>query len=150
MLGRIHGLVRGLAPALLLLALVATWARAGVPEGLTPEQVDALEQRVQARWQALTARDYDRAWEFCTSAYRQVFGRDLYRLQFSYAVDRKLTGVEVVAYDRAAAVASVTARVMSKPLKQTSAASVSLGAVPVSVHEKWILSNGEWWYSAGD
>jgi hypothetical protein len=36
---------------------------------------------------------------------------------------------------------------MSKPLKQTSTASQALGAVPVSVREKWMFIDGEWWFS---
>ena len=96
----------------------------------------------EERWQALSARDYARVWEFGTPNYRSVFPKELYVLQFSYAVDRQLTGVEVVDYDAAAAVASVTARVMSKPLKQTSTASQALGALPVTVREKWMFIDG--------
>ncbi len=118
------------------------------PEELTAKQVAALEQRARERWQALSARDYARVWEFGTPNYRSVFPKELYVLQFSYAVDRRLTGVEVVDYDAAAAVASVTARVMSKPLKQTSTASQALGALPVTVREKWMFIDGEWWFSA--
>jgi len=137
----------------LLIALVACCfvvapGRAAVPEGLTADQVAALEQRVRARWSALSARDYTAAYEFSTPVYRSVFPKELYVLQFSYAVERELTGVEVLNYDAAAAVASVTARVMSKPLKQTSTASQAVGSVPVNIHEKWMFIDGEWWYSA--
>lgn len=135
-----------LALSLGLTLISSAWA--APPEGMTPEQVAALEQRAKARWQALTTRDYARAWEFSTPNYRSVFPKELYVLQFSYAVDRQLTGVEVLDYDAAAAVASVTARVMSKPLKQTSEASVAMGALPVTYREKWMLIDGQWWYSS--
>jgi len=140
--------VSGAFLALLLVLALAPPARSAPPEGMTSQQVAALEQRVKERWQALSARDYARVWEFSTPNYRSVFPRELYVLQFSYAVDRRLTGVEVVDYDAAAAVASVTARVMSKPLKQTSEASVAMGALPVTSREKWILIEGQWWYSS--
>lgn len=122
-----------------------SWAAA--PDGLSEAQAAALEQRVRERWQAVSSSDYGKAWEFSTPVYRSVFPKDLYVLQFSYAVDRQLTGVEVTHYDAAAAVASVTARVMSTPLKQTSAASVAMGALPVTAREKWVLIGGEWFFS---
>jgi hypothetical protein len=59
-----------------------------------------------------------------------------------------LTAIEVTNYDAPAAVASVAARVMSKPLKQTSTASMALGAIPVTVNEKWVFVDGQWWFSA--
>jgi hypothetical protein len=140
--------VSGAFLALLLVLAQVPSAWAAPPEGMTAEQVAALEQRVKERWQALSARDYARAWEFSTPNYRSVFPKELYVLQFSYAVDRQLTGVEVLDYDAAAAVASVTARVMSKPLKQTSEASVAVGALPVISREKWMFIDGQWWYSS--
>ena len=125
---------------------VSSWGAA--PEGLSAAQADALEQRVRARWLALSSGDYEKVWEFSTPVYRSVFPKDMYVLRFSYTVQRELTGVEVLDYDAAAAVASVTARVMSKPIKQTSAASQALGAVPVTVHERWIFIDSEWWFGA--
>ena len=74
----------------------------------------------------------------------------MYTLQFSYAVERQLTDVEVLNYDAPAAVASVTVRVMSKPVKLTSEASTSLGALPVTINEKWVFVDGNWWHSASD
>lgn len=140
--------VAGVFLALLMVVALGPAARAATPEGLSAKQVAALEQRVRERWQALSDRDYGKAWEYSTPIYRSVFPNDLYVLQFSYAVDRELTEVEVTHYDAAAAVASVTARVMSKPLKQTLTASASMGAVPVIVKERWILVDDEWWFSA--
>jgi len=148
MLHKYPGLVNALLIALVASCLVTSPGRAAVPEGLTADQVDALEQRVRERWSALSSRDYAKAWEYSTPLYRSIFPKDLYVLQFSYTVERELTGVEVVNYDAPAAVASVTARVMSKSLKQTSTASQAFGAVPVSVHEKWMFIDGEWWFSA--
>jgi hypothetical protein len=72
----------------------------------------------------------------------------LYAQKFSYAVEWELTGVEIVNYDGDAAVASVVVRVMSKPTKQTSAASVAIGAIPVDLRERWIFAEDQWWFSA--
>jgi hypothetical protein len=133
-------LVLGLAPVLSCLA--------DTPAGLSREQVSDLEQRVRERWQALSAGDYGKAWDYSTPVYRSIFSKELYVLQFSYVVERELTGVEVLNYDAPAAVASVAVRVMSKPTKQTSAASRAVGALPVTITEQWILVDGKWWHSA--
>ncbi len=141
-------LLQGVLLAAILAALVAPASSAEPVQGLSAAQVAALEKRVAQRWRALVARDYAAAYAFCTPVYRSVFPKELYVLQFSYAVERELTGVEVLNYDAAAAVASVAVRVMSKPVKLTSTASQALGAVPITVHEQWMLIAGEWWYSA--
>ena len=109
-----------------------------------------LEQRVEQRWQARINRDWGKAWEYTTPNYRGIFPKRLYINKFSYAVDWELTGVEVVTYDARAAVASVAVRVMSSPTKQTSAASRSIGTVPVTFTERWLYVDGDWWYSANE
>ena len=98
----------------------------------------------------LEAKDFSKAYEFETPNYRGIFSKSLYVNKFSYAVDWELTDVEVVNYDARAAVASVVVRVMSKPTKQTSVASIALGALPMNLTEKWIFVDGEWWHSAKD
>ena len=111
-------------------------------------QRSALEQRVRDRFDALTARDYDKAWEYTTPSYRAIFSKQLYARKFSYALRLELTGVEIVNYDSDAAVASVVVRVMSKPTLQTSTASMLIGATPSSLGEKWVFSQDQWWFSA--
>ena len=111
-------------------------------------QRSILEQRVRERYQALVARDFEKAWEYTTPSYRAIFSKQLYVKKFSYAVDLELTGVEVVNYDSDAAVASVVVRVMSKPTLQTSTASMLIGATPSSLGEKWVFSQDQWWFSA--
>ena len=134
----------------ILLVLAMAWLVVGCAESdkLSEEQLAALEERVQARWDAMVARDFEKAWEFATPAYREAFPREMYPLRFSYAVVWELTSIEVLDYDARAAVASVAVRVMSKPVKLTSSASRAVGAVPVTFSERWVLIDGQWWYSA--
>ena len=110
-------------------------------------QRSILEQRVRERYQALVARDFKKAWEYSTPSYRAIFSKQLYVKKFSYALELELTGVEIVNYDSDAAVASVVVRVMSKPTKQTSTASMLIGATPRSLGEKWLFSQDQWWFS---
>ena len=119
-------------------------------QALTPEQMKALEIRVEERWQARIAHDWGAAWEYSSPAYREVFPKHLYVKKFSYAVKWELTGIEIVNYDGAAAVASVVTRVMSEPTKRTSTASELIGATPTSFREQWIFMDGQWWFSAND
>ncbi len=134
----------GLAAALLIaLSMTAGCSREEAPSAAEPD-LERLEQRVRERWQAKIARDFDRVWEYATPNYRKIFPKELYRRQFSYALDWELTSIEVLNYDADAAVASVMARVMTRPVKQTSAASID---ELVTFREKWIFIDGEWWHS---
>ena len=138
---------RVLARAFLLAWIALLVAGAGATTS-NPPSTEQLLRRAGERWEALVARDWDRAYTYSSPAYRAVFTREMYRQKFSYMVEWELTGVEVVNYDAGAAVASVAVRVMSRPVKQTSAASAAIGAVPTRIVEQWILDDGEWWYSA--
>jgi hypothetical protein len=117
------------------------------PQAVEPD-LARLEQRVRERWEAKIARDYGRVWEYSTPNYRRSFPKSMFALQFSYARDWELTSIEVVNYDGAAAVASVVVRVMSIPTKQTSAASIAIGATQDTIREQWLFIDNEWWYSA--
>lgn len=133
-----------------LFLLTAALLIAGCASGprMTDEQRASLLARAEARWRALERRDFDAAWAFTSPAYRKVIPKALYRHKFSYMVEWELTAVELVTYDAEAAVASVAARVMSEPVKHTSAASAAIGAVPTRFVEQWIYADGEWWFSA--
>ncbi len=133
---------------LLFLVLCAALTGCSTTQTLSEEQRIALEQRVAERWQALESRDFEQAWEYMSPNYRAIFSKQLYVKKFSYAVKWKLTGIKVVNYDSAAAVASVAVRVMSEPTKRTSTASEMIGAIPTSIREKWIFTDGQWWFSA--
>lgn len=140
---RITGLLLGIA--LSVMSVIGC-----SPEGKNPQvtpDLQRLEQRVLARWNAMVAKDFATVWEFATPNYRRNFPKELFVRNFSYAVDWELTGIEDVAYDADAAVASVAVRVMSVPTKQTSVASIAIGAVPIIFREQWLFVDGEWWHS---
>jgi len=141
--------LKGVAVSLMLASLVAC-SGGGAPQKLTPQLESNLTERVTARWHALEKKDFAATYQYTTPNYRSVFPKALYVKKFSYAVNWELTGVEVVNYDAQAAVASVAVRVMSKSAKQTSAASNALGAIPLTMHEKWLYVDGQWWNSAKD
>ena len=131
-------------------ALFAFSSWADTPEGLTAERAAAVEQRVRERWQAQIERDFEQVWEFSTPTFRGIFPKSMYVHNFSYAVDWELTSIEIVNYDADAAVVSVAVGVMSQPTKQVSSASRALGPVPITIREKWIFADGEWWHSTNE
>jgi len=140
--------VRAVSLAALLLLVACTAQKP--PQELSPKMKAALLERVTQRWHALEKKDFAATYDYTTPNYRRVFPKALYVNKFSYAVDWELTGVELLNYDARAAVASVAVRVMSKPAKQTSAASNALGAIPLTMHENWLYVDGQWWHGAKD
>jgi hypothetical protein len=122
----------------------------GPPKTLTEDDKADLLKRVTERWHFVVKKDFASTYSYTTPKYREVFSKALYVNKFSYGVDLRLTGVEVLNYDAQAAVASVAVGVMSRPAKLTSVASNALGALPLTVNEKWIFVDGQWWHSAKD
>ena len=133
----------GLLAGSCLVLAAAAGAQTEMPRDLEAQ----LVERVKARWQALAKRDFDRAYTFQSPAYRSVFTEKMYLQQPAPTLERELTSVEILNYDAAAAVASVAVGVMSRPVKQTSAAAAAIQARPVRIIEQWILRNNSWWFS---
>jgi len=133
-----------------LLLLASACSMNDEPVPLTPQQSAALEKRVTERWHFMEEKDFSNVYSYASPNYRRIFPKSMYLNKFSYSVDWELTGVDILNYDARAAVASVAVRVMSKPTKQTSAASIALGAVPQTIHEKWFNVDGQWWHGVKD
>ena len=122
-------------------------AACSAPRELGDSEKSVLIQRVTERWQCLEQNDYACAYDFLSPAYRDVFSYEMYRNRYFSSLERRLTGVKVVAYDSGAAVASVRVGVMSRPLKSTSSASRAIGITPSTQTEAWLWGNGTWWYA---
>ena len=129
---------------LLLISMIL--AACSTSEGLSESKESDLIQRVSARWQCLERNDYACAYKFLSPAYRRVFTPEMYRNRYFSELERVLTGVKVVAYDRKAAVASVMIGVMSSSSTDASSASRAFSVVPSTLSESWIQVRGEWWY----
>ena len=124
-------------------------AACSTSDELSESKESDLIQRVSGRWQCLERNDYACAYKFLSPAYRRVFTPEMYRNRYFSELDRVLTGVKVVAYDRNAAVASVRVGVMSMPLKTTSSASRAITVSPIVISEAWLWGKGDWWYHEG-
>lgn len=131
----------------LLVVFFGILAACSAPRELNDSEKNVLIQRVTERWRCLERNDYACAYEYLSPAYRDVFSYEMYRNRYFSALERRLTGVKVVAYDSGAAVASVRVGVMSRPLKSTSSASRAIGITPTNLTEAWLWGNGKWWYA---
>ena len=131
----------------LLVVFFGIMAACSAPRELGESEESVLIQRVTERWRCLERNDYACAYQFRSPAYREVFSYEMYRNRYFSALERRLTGVQVVAYDPGAAVASVRVGVMSRPLKSTSSASRAIGITPTTLTEAWLWGDGEWWYA---
>jgi hypothetical protein len=130
-----------------LVAFFGILAACSAPRELNDSEKNVLIQRVTERWRCLERNDYACAYEYLSPAYRDVFSYEMYRNRYFSALERRLTGVKVVAYDSGAAVASVRVGVMSRPLKSTPSASRAIGITPTNLTEAWLWGNGKWWYA---
>ena len=108
---------------------------------LTPEG-KAVKQRAQERWDALVARDFERAWAYLEPAKRKEIEQKDYKDKFGEAGG--LLGVEVLnvkcTTGRCAAFVRLNA--------QMGAPGFAQGKLNVTTHseEEWVLQDGQWWY----
>ena len=121
-------------------------AACSTSKDLSESKERQLIQRVSERWECLERNDYACAYKFLSPAYREVFTPEMYRSRYFSELERVLTGVKVVAYDRNAAVASVMVGVMSSSSTDASSASRAFSVTPSTLSESWIQVRGEWWY----
>lgn len=106
------------------------------------EQVERqLAARVQARWDAMIAGDYEKAYAFETPAYRSVFSIQQYRARFGDAVTWKSARVLSSEYDQSH-MASVSVAVEYEAVVSLAGNLRSVRVMP----EKWLYSDGAWWY----
>ena len=130
----IRGLVLGLAAGLLLLLLSACGTEPSALADLTPEEV--VEERAQARWDALLAGDVEQAYGYASPAYRSA--KDLPRFQARFGSAIRRTAAEVTIVECNAERCSVTVMVTYEVPQLRTGNTRAL-------RETWILSDGEWW-----
>lgn len=105
------------------------------------EDADALRSRVEARWAALVAGDFDRVYEFETPVYRKIYTAQQFRARFGKDLRWK------------------HARVVEIELKRPEVAAVAVEieySIPISGRgimedkivdtETWLRVDGQWWH----
>lgn len=127
-------------PALRLGALFATLTLAACAS-LGPSTPETLvEQRANARWQALLAGKFDDAYTFNTPGYRALVTPDAYRGRAGSAV--KWTGAKVHKVTCAQAdKCEARIRIDFQPPLGSSAS----GTFTTYITESWLLEADQWW-----
>jgi len=108
--------------------------------------LDDLKQRVAARWAAMIDKNYHRAYEYCSPAYRALFTAKQFASKFGSA---KLNWqrIDIVSVKRENDEgAKVNIRIFAEVFPPDTEKSVPVASV---FGESWIRSGGEWWYVPG-
>ena len=101
-----------------------------------------VRQRAQQRWAALVARDFAAAYAYETPGYRSTVSPEQFQSRFGAAVRWRGATVEAVAIDAAGDRAEVTIQLDYE-------APDALGGLYTNrkaMRERWIASEGTWWY----
>ena len=104
---------------------------------------ETLEERAQARWDLVLARDFEAAWEYLTPGYRQTTNR------FDYARDMagrplRLLSAEVVGTECEEDLCKINVLVGYRAV----GAPAGMGQMRLSreIEETWIWLDGAWWF----
>lgn len=124
-----------------LLLLMFGLVLAGCSSWNTLAHEDRLAQRAQARWDALVEGDFERAYEYETPGYRQVYSLQTFKNRFGHNVRWQNAKVRAVTPDGDVAEVRVLLSYKSLNLEGR----LIEGERPV--WERWLLVDGEWWYS---
>lgn len=131
------GKVRQSVSSLLVVAVVAGCASLAP---LPPEE--AVRQRAQARWDALIAGEWSKAYRYMSPSYRALVEEKRYANQFGTGA--AIVGADVVRVNCAEDRCTVRMNVRYK----IALAGRSGEAGDTHFNETWILEDGEWWMSA--
>lgn len=128
-----------LTPALLAAAAIALAGCATTSQ--TPEQ--AVQQRANARWQALIKGDFDKAWTYTTPKFRSEVKQADYKERFS------ATNPWISAHTRAVECqpALCLAKMQLTLRNVVPGFAKSMPEITTYFDEAWVREEGQWWYN---
>ena len=115
--------------------------------GAAVEKED-LRPRVEARWTALIAGDFGKAYEFETPAYRAVYTPPQFKTQFGRQMTWRVANILDIHYD-GSDVARVDVEVAYHYAEPEVKDSPVLDMTSVS-KEIWLHKEGQWWHQQQD
>jgi len=119
-----------------------TFALAACSEPRPPEEI--VSERAQARWDALVARDYEKAWEYYSPGFRAENSADLFAAEISRR-PVKWTAAEVLESQCAVKRCEVTTEV-TYTVPRAPGQLADMGGRR-DLTETWIEIDADWWYS---
>lgn len=108
----------------------------GLVEQVPPEEL--VTQRAQARWDALIAGEWEKAYAFNTPAYRESVDLFTFRSR-NGAPPAKLKGAKAVGAKCDESSCDVTMQVSFEPLQP------GFPELTTEHSERWVQSEGKWW-----
>ncbi len=125
-------------------ALCAAFAACGLLAacaGLSPATPEeAVQKRAQARWNALLAGEWEKAYSFSAPSYRALVDFNRYRGRVGNAVG--WTDAQVVSVACEAESCTAKIRIGFRPTLRPRGEAMS-----THVDEKWMVEDGDWWWS---
>ena len=119
---------------------VAAVTLAGCASVFTPKPPEeAVRERATARWQALVAGQYDKAYQMLSPSYRGVTSQERYTAGLGGAA--VWTGAEVIRVNCEPEKCTARVRIDAKPL----AGPRYDGIISTGVDEIWVNEGGQWW-----
>lgn len=124
---------------LVTVAVTAVAGCAGLTTPAAPEQV--VRQLATQRWQALLAKDFDKAYEFSVPSYRALKTAEYYKNK-RQATPVKWISAEIFNVECEASKCAVRIKLESKPIVPFSNFD---GTIVGGLDETWVLEGGKWW-----
>jgi len=119
----------------------AMFSACGIADSPAQSAEQAVRARSEARWQAMMAEDYEKAYGYLAPGYRSRVSLESYRGRF--VGKTRWTGINIQGVECKDDVCEVS----------VGGSFQFLGAPPVppfegenEMKEKWVLSDGEWWH----
>ena len=108
---------------------------------------EVVQERAQARWEAMVARDFQTAWEYYTPGYREQMTAAAFEGEMARR-PVKWTAAEVFEVDCAGDEPRCEVRVRVEYQVQAAVPGVGTLRSKSGVTEIWLQIDGKWWYSA--
>lgn len=108
---------------------------------------EIVQERAQARWDALVNEEFAAAWEYYTPGFRQMSPQDAFAADMS-ARPVQWNAATVVSAQCQEAESKCT--VLTEVTYQPGGGAEELRNVEITrdLEEQWILMDGQWWYAA--
>jgi len=107
--------------------------------------LDALKSRIETRWQALAAKQYEKAYALETPNYRRVFPLKLFLNKFALGSTSRLEKILDVKYDPETRIANVLMRVNSRSTRASTKWATKM-PLNTRIREKWLNIGGQWFH----
>jgi len=102
---------------------------------------DLVKARAEARWEAMVAGDYDKAYDFLSAGFRSRVSPERFRGRFEGRTEWTGTDIQGVECEEEICVAAVVAR-----FRFLGAESFPAYDGETAEKENWLLTDGEWWH----